>query len=145
MKGYLLDVNVLLALGWPNHVHHGDAQRWFEARRHVGWATCAVTELGFVRLSSNPRFSANPQTPENACALLRELRTLPKHHYWQEEPGGLSSPACQRAFSKVLNHELVTDAFLVAVATAQGGKLATFDRVLPRLFGDAVELIAPPV
>ena len=25
---YLLDVNVLIALAWPNHVHHAAAHTW---------------------------------------------------------------------------------------------------------------------
>ena len=36
----LLDVNVLMALAWPNHVHHAPARSWFNARRKSGWATC---------------------------------------------------------------------------------------------------------
>ena len=36
----LLDVNVLIALAWPNHVHHVAARAWFEEHREEGWATC---------------------------------------------------------------------------------------------------------
>lgn len=56
MTAILLDTNVLLALAWPNHQHHGTAQRWFKREAPRGWATCALTQLGFVRLSSNPAY-----------------------------------------------------------------------------------------
>ena len=41
----LLDVNVLIALVWPNHVHHEAARAWFTRRRKDGWATCLRGEL----------------------------------------------------------------------------------------------------
>ena len=50
----LLDVNVLIALTWPNHVHHDAARSWFTEVRNTGWATCPLTEAGFVRISCNP-------------------------------------------------------------------------------------------
>jgi predicted nucleic acid-binding protein len=49
----LLDVNVLIALAWPNHIHHRLASRWFDRNRKSGWATCPLTQSGFVRVSSN--------------------------------------------------------------------------------------------
>lgn len=48
MTEWLLDVNVLLALAWPNHLHHGLAQSWFRKSLTDGWATCSLTELGFI-------------------------------------------------------------------------------------------------
>lgn len=41
----LLDVNVLIALAWPNHVHHDAAGSWFARLRRTGWATCALATL----------------------------------------------------------------------------------------------------
>ena len=53
----LLDLNLLTALLWPRHEHHEVAHTWFDERRVDGWATCPLTQLGFVRLVSNPAFS----------------------------------------------------------------------------------------
>ena len=50
----LLDVNVLVALFDPDHVHHEAAHVWFAATRGAGWATCPLTENGVVRVLSNP-------------------------------------------------------------------------------------------
>ena len=45
----LLDVNVLLALAWPNHMHHADSKAWFDREAPHGWATCALTQLSLNR------------------------------------------------------------------------------------------------
>ena len=49
----LLDVNVLLALSNPRHTHHEIAHDWFADHHLGGWATCAVTQNGFIRVLSN--------------------------------------------------------------------------------------------
>jgi predicted nucleic acid-binding protein len=75
MAKYLLDVNVLLALAWPSHEFHASAHHWWigSGKR---WATCALTELGFIRLSSNPSFTRDAVTPYEAAALLERLVAL---------------------------------------------------------------------
>jgi predicted nucleic acid-binding protein len=40
----LLDINVLLALGWRYHAHHDAAHGWFIRDAAVGWATCLLTQ-----------------------------------------------------------------------------------------------------
>jgi predicted nucleic acid-binding protein len=52
----LLDVNVLVALFDPDHVHHEVAHDWFADNGPRGWATCPLTESGFVRVVSNPSY-----------------------------------------------------------------------------------------
>ena len=59
----LADVNVLLALLWPRHVHHAAAQAWFATQGHRSWATNNITQLGAIRLLTLPRicgFVFNP-------------------------------------------------------------------------------------
>ncbi len=139
----LLDVNVLVALAWPNHVHHGLAHRWFRARRRDGWATCPLTESGFVRVSSNRRAIPGASTPAEAVALLRRMRRLGGHVFWADDV----SPAEPSAtpFARVAGHRQVTDAHLLALALRRGGVLATLDRGLAELAGpserDSVEVI----
>jgi len=86
----LLDVNVLLALAWPNHQHHRLAEDWFLSHARGGWATCCLTELGFVRLSSNPAYSRDAVSPADAIELLAELREAGKHHFWKAMPSALA-------------------------------------------------------
>ena len=69
MPKYLLDANVLLALAWPNHEFHETAHRWWTHSRKR-WATCALTELAFIRLSSNPEFTRHAFSPYKAPTPL---------------------------------------------------------------------------
>lgn len=49
---YLLDVNVLVALGFVNHEFHARVSHWIQSARPLQLATCAITELGFIRVLS---------------------------------------------------------------------------------------------
>lgn len=73
MKTALLDVNVLLALAWSNHQHHAAAHHWFDETDGRRFATCSLTQLAFIRLSSNPSFTAEAVTPREVASLLRKL------------------------------------------------------------------------
>ncbi|WP_419161587.1 TA system VapC family ribonuclease toxin [Candidatus Palauibacter sp.] len=133
----LLDVNVLVALAWPNHIHHGRAHAWFPAIQRQRWATCPVTETGFVRVSSNPRAIPDARTPSEAIALLRRIRALPGHVFWTDDvsPGmGGTTP-----FGRVVGYRQVTDAHLLALAISRKGRLATFDRGVSELIPDGLE------
>jgi predicted nucleic acid-binding protein len=74
---HLLDVNALLAMGYVRHVHHSRVERWL--RFHVSkagsvrLATCAITELGFVRIASGK--AALAESLENARAQLQRVKT----------------------------------------------------------------------
>lgn len=126
-------MNVLVALAWPNHVHHGLAHGWFRAHRQDGWATCPLTESGFVRVSSNRRAIPGAATPAEAIALLRRLRRLDGHVFWADDV----SPADPAAtpFARVVGYRQITDAHLLALALRRGGVLATLDRGLAELAG----------
>ena len=58
MSRALLDVNVLLALLDSDHVDHGRAGEWLDAELDTGWASCSITENGFVRTISQPNTPA---------------------------------------------------------------------------------------
>lgn len=134
MSGHLLDVNVLLALCWPNHQFHAAARTWFAANSGEGWATCAITQLGFVRLSSNPAFSAQAVRPPDAMALLRRLTAHAHHAYIAELPPCVESPAAL-VFERLMGYRQTTDAYLAALAGMHGIQLATFDRRAAALSG----------
>lgn len=121
----LLDVNLLAALAWPNHVHHFQAHRWFAGQAARGWATCSIVELGFVRVSSNARAVPSAVSPQEAAALLQRITALPGHHFWTDDIRFAESPYVAR--SRVAGHQQVTDAHLVGLALRHGGRLATFD------------------
>lgn len=139
----LLDVNVLAALAWPNHVHHGLAHRWFRAHRRDGWATCPLTESGFVRVSSNRRAIPGAVTPADAIALLRRMRRVAGHVFWADDVSPAESDVTP--FGRVAGYRQVTDAHLLALALRRGGALVTLDQGLAELVGaderGAVEVI----
>lgn len=121
----LLDVNVLIAMAWPNHVHHGAARRWFEASSSAGWATTPVTELGFVRVSSNKKVIPDAATPGAALGVLRALCGMPGHEFW---PDGARLVEPPFPVDRLGTHKQLTDVHLAALAARRKGKLVTFDR-----------------
>ncbi len=127
----LLDVNVLVALAWPNHVHHARAIAWFSAVRGDGWATCSLTEAGFVRVSSNVRVIPEARSPQQAMELLGKIRAVPGHTFWSDDVSPLDADA--GAFERTAGYRQITDAHLLTLARRSGGVLATFDRGVPEL------------
>jgi toxin-antitoxin system PIN domain toxin len=142
---YLLDVNVLLALAWPQHVHSALAQDWFAQRGQAGWATCLITQLAFLRLSSNRQFVADAVSPGQALELLRQAVAAPGHAYWGECDAPTDNAVL--ALPGVVGHRQVTDSYLLSLAIAHQGRLATLDRGLVAFakanrIDSAVELIS---
>lgn len=134
MSGYLLDVNVLVALTWPTHIHHLAARSWFGRAGRASWATCPITQLGFVRVSSNPKAIRDAVAPAQAVAVLQRLTDLPGHRFWPDEMSVVGAEPF--ASLGLVGHRQVTDAYLVALAQRKGGKVATLDRGLPSLVAD---------
>jgi len=130
---YLLDVNVLIALIDPTHVQHEPAHDWFAHTGRRAWATCPLTENGLLRIVGHPRYPNSPGTPAAVASILARLRDLPGHTFW---PDDISLTDTTRIDpERLLSHGQVTDSYLLALAQAHRGKLASFDR---RLVVDAV-------
>jgi len=127
----LLDVNLLVALAWPNHVHHEVAHRWFSRHATNGWATAPITQAGFVRISSNPRLAAEARSPREALLILRRIVALPHHAFWPDDESLVTSPHFDAM--QLVGFRQVTDAHLVTLALRHGGALATLDRGIPLL------------
>ena len=137
MKTALLDVNILTAFLWPAHEQHEAAHRWFHARGSSRWATTPLTQLGFVRIVSNPAFSRDALSPPEAVALLAENLTHAAHAVWAAGP---QVPAAVRGLESALQgHQQLTDAYLLALAKHRKGVFATFDRGLRTLAGRSFE------
>lgn len=131
-------MNVLVALAWPNHVHHGSARAWFESPKRGGWATCPVTESGFVRVSSNRRVIETARRPEEAILLLRELTGLEGHSFWPDDTSIARSRWVEA--ERLLGHAQVTDAHLLALTLERGGRLVTLDRGIGEIVPPGVSL-----
>ncbi|HUG83451.1 MAG TPA: TA system VapC family ribonuclease toxin [Euzebya sp.] len=135
----LPDVNVLVALVWPNHVHHAAAVGWFSAQRDSGWATCPVTESGFIRVSSNRRVIPEARAVPEAAAAMRALRMVGAHRFWTDDVSLATSDVVR--LEEVQGYRQVTDVHLLALARGHGGQVVTFDQGLASLGGrDVVRL-----
>ena len=141
MKTCLLDVNVLLALAWPHHTHHNTVHRWWETAGLTEWATCLQTQLGFVRVSCNPRFAPTPASPSQAAKLLHQMTSRPDHRFWNEIQGALADLELLQALSGLATHGQVTDAYLAVLASRHGGNLASLDRSLVARHPDVALLV----
>lgn len=146
MSGFLLDVNVLISLFWPAHIHHDAAQEWFAVKSARGWATTPFTQTAFVRIVSNPAFSKDAVAPDVAIELLARNVNHPHHRFW---PDDLPFADAVEGFrTRIVGHRQVTDAYLLGLTRHFKGRLATFDSAVRNL-ADAssqklLEVIASP-
>ena len=125
----LLDVNVLLALFDPHHIHHEPAQAWFSAEGHRGWATCPITENGFVRIASQPSYPSSPGDVTVVRRLLAELCRSEHHRFWPDAVSLRDEQLFEPASLVPSGH--LTDVYLLGLAVHQRGRLITFDRRIP--------------
>ncbi len=131
MKGYLLDTNLLIALLWPSHERHELAVKWFTRHRAKGWATCLLTQTGFVRIVSNAAFSRDAVQPREAIQVLSANTAAKDHAFWPDELPIADTLAF--AGVRLVGHQQVTDACLLGLAIRKGGVLATLDHRIAAL------------
>lgn len=128
MSATLLDINVLMALAWDTHPQFKAAERWFVSQRGR-WASCPLTQLGFVRLSANPKIVSHAGNPRLANEALDKLLAAPRHEFWPDSLDLADEPR----YAKLQGHNQFTDAYLLALAQRHKGRLATFDQAVASL------------
>jgi hypothetical protein len=129
----LLDVNVLIALMDPRHVHHELAHSWFAGSAPSAWATCPITENAVLRILGHPRYPNSPGPPAVVAPLLQGLLAHPRHRFWPDDLSLLTGTVVLH--ERLLDSAQLTDAYLLALAVHHAGTLVTLDR---RLQGDGV-------
>jgi len=133
----LLDVNALVALAWDSHVHHARMRAWFAGNSSGGWATCPITESGFVRVSSNPKVLPSAIGVAAARGVLSALRAVDGHRFLVDDVSLADGDV-----PTIAGHRQVTDAHLLTLARRQGLRVLTFDAGLLALAeGRDVELL----
>jgi len=125
----LLDVNVLVALFNPDHVHHDAAHDWFAGARASGWATCSVTEQGLLRILANPSFWSEFERTAGLIERLRQFCGSGSHRFWDQAVSLRDRTLFD--LSHLSGHRQITDVYLLGLAHRMGGHLATFDRTIP--------------
>ncbi|MEI6862069.1 MAG: PIN domain-containing protein [Verrucomicrobiota bacterium] len=113
---YLLDVNALIGWAHQGSPHYLAFHRWKKNIVAGELATCAITELGFVRVSIL-KFGHDLPAAVAALAVLKgEIG-----HFLTPLPPPVFPPWATTAAH-------TTDAYLCQIAAAHGLRLATFDR-----------------
>ena len=128
---HLLDVNVLVALFDGRHVNHETAHGWFRSTCRSRWATCAITQLGVIRILSNPFYLTVSAAPGEVSERLRRFCASGGHVFWPDDLPPTRS-LDKEIRLRLQGHRQVTDFHLVALAHRHGGRLATFDARLAR-------------
>ena len=105
----------MIACGWESHREHVRANRWLS--RAKSFATCSITQMGFLRVSLSPAFGASF---EQAMAALEAILRLGSHRFLRDATRAQSLP-------RIETGKEVTDAHLVRLARRYRLKLATFD------------------
>ena len=124
----LLDVNALVALAWDSHVHHMVIRSWFAEHARQGWATCPLTESGFVRVSSNRKVLPYAIPVEDARGVMAAMRTVAYHRFLVDDVSITDGDV-----PRLSGHRQVTDAHLLALARRNAAHVVTFDAGLNTL------------
>lgn len=133
MNRHLLDVNVLLALVWPQHECYEAAHAWFAKSGRHAWATNPLTQLGVLRLLTNSAVTQGAVSAGAAIEAVAELTRHEGHEFW---PLDREITTCLKASAgKLRGHRQWTDAVLLWHATERGGVLVSFDSGVKALAG----------
>lgn len=128
---YLLDVNVLVARVFEDHVHHEAAKEWLAADG-LQWAICPFTEAGFLRYATAPGMG-NLNAGE-ATSILEDLSRKSGFHY---QPIAADWHTLSKPFFRRLHgYRQITDAYLLGLSIQEGLVLATFDKAMLHLAGE---------
>lgn len=127
---YLLDVNALIALADPRHVHHSLVMQWF-GTGDQDWGVCAFTEAGFLRVTTNPKLGT--RSLQEATGVLEGLASYRGYRFWPITAGWttLAAPFTNRFFG----HQQITDAYLLGLAVKESGVLVTLDKAIRYIAG----------
>ncbi len=125
MRGQLPDVNVLFALVWAPHQHHFVARSWFNKLGHQTWATNTITQLGLLRLLTNPAVTHGAISQATALLMLSENTQRRAHEFWPLDHTVIASLG--PVINRVRGHKQWTDALLLCQASERDGVLVTFD------------------
>ncbi len=123
----LLDVNVLIALHDQDHINHSLVSRWFQTEAKQGWASCPITQNGFLRIMSQSGYS-NPLPIAMLSGVLARSTQSPFHQFW---PDAISAVDEQLfAIASLASSRQLTDAYLLALAIHHHGRFVTLDQTV---------------
>jgi hypothetical protein len=128
VSGYLLDVNVIIALIDPSHVHHDRAHAWFGATGNADWLSCPITQNAAIRIVSHPKYSNAQSSPAVVVESVRSLTAVGNHRFIPDRISLLDQNIVDA--DALLSSNQLTDTYLLALAVDAEAQLATFDTTL---------------
>ncbi len=120
----LFDISVLLALLDQDHLRHEHARTWYASERAYGWASCPLSQNGFIRIMSQRSYSSS-RSIGDALTILRAATTRAEHQFWPDDVSILD--AGMMDYTRLLGPKQITDVYLLALAVKYGGRLVTLD------------------
>ncbi len=120
----LFDVNVLIALLDAAHQFHRTAWEWLDGNIDAGWATCPITQNGYVRIVSQASYP-NPSSTFEAMQRLRAATIDARHAFWSDSVSLLDSTQVDP--DRIHGPQQLIDIYLLALAVANQGRLVSFD------------------
>jgi len=122
---YLLDINVLIARTDALHVLHSRTVDWMKHTDSAEFATCPITENGFLRIYGHPDYPRGPGSPNAALPLLRVIKGRPGHRFLPANVA-LDDTALFTSLAGMTSRQL-TDVYLLGLAVRHQVRFVTFD------------------
>ena len=94
--------------------------------RH-GWASCAITQNGFLRIRSQSGYPGSV-SPRAAAQRLAVAVATGHHEYWDCDLSMLDATVFDH--TRVHGPRQITDLYLLALAVHHGGRFVTFDQTV---------------
>ena len=134
----LPDVNVLVALLDPAHIHNQITWNWFNQAESTGWATCPLTEAGCVRVLTSTGVNNQRVKPYEAAKYLQDFLTdhAATHHYFPDDVRILDTTLFR--LRNLQGHKQVSDLHLLGVCQQNGLRFVTFDTAIRSTFNALV-------
>jgi uncharacterized protein len=123
----LLDVNVLIALHDKDHINHSLVSRWFQTEAQNGWASCPITQNGFLRIMSQSGY-ANPLPIALLLNVLARSTQSPLYQFWPDSISALYKKLF--AICSISGHRRLTDVYLLGLAIINNDRFVTLDQTV---------------
>lgn len=127
-KTNLPDINVWLALAFESHQHHATALSWFDSLSDEVCFFCRLTQLGFLRLSTNRSVFADEALTMDGAWQAFDLFSSDFRIAYGPEPAMLIEQWRNYTQGRQFSPKVWNDAYLAAFAQKAGMRVVTFDR-----------------
>ena len=121
----LYDVSALLALFDAEHEKHNPVNAWYEGNLEQGWASCPLTQNGYLRVRSRPSYP-RPLSLAEAYAQLLDATSSQRHQFIADDISLLDDTLVR--FRGLAGPRRLTDVYLLALAVAHDMRLVTLDK-----------------